>query len=57
MDTLKLRDTILNELKNKNTFGNMTAAEINGNYFSAADIAFTGTDGKHEVYRIAVIKH
>ena len=52
-----IRDTILNNLRNERDFDGMTATELNGYHFSAADIALPDNDGNCEVYRIAVIKH
>lgn len=52
-----IRDTIIQNLKNEQDFDGMVSTEIDGNYFSAADIALPDSDGNCEVYRIAVIKH
>ena len=57
MDASKLRDTIIQGLRDQKTFDRTATADINGNYFSAADIVSANADGRHEVYRIAVIKH
>ena len=57
METSTLRNAIIEKLRNEKGFKNIVTANISGSYFSAADIALTDMDGKHEVYRIAVIKH
>jgi len=57
MDTLSLRNAILQNLKNQTAFENIVTANINGNYFSAADVALAEKKGEPEVYRIVVIRH
>ena len=57
MNTSTIRDIIIQGLKKEKGFGGMAIANMNGNYFSAADIAVLGGGGKNEIYRIAVLKH
>ena len=57
MDVIFIRDTVLKNLKNDRDLNGMVFTEINGNYFSAVDIALPGNDGNPDVYRIAVVKH
>lgn len=53
-----IRNTIIEKLKNSCLLDfKITDAEINGRYFSGADIAFSSDNEEIEVYRIAVIKH
>lgn len=53
MQTKEIRNLLLEALKGIST----AVIEINGNYFSAMDIAINNNDCNPEIYRIAVIKH
>jgi len=57
MESSELRDRILQNLKYEKEFFGMVNANINGYYFSAADIALPTPNGTLIVFRIAVIKH
>jgi len=56
MNASLLLETILKGLKNEKGFENLAKTEINGNFFSAADIAVPEENGI-AVYRIAVIPY
>ena len=57
MNSSKLCDIILDKLKQEKIFDGITAAQIAGNNFSAADIAVLLKNGKKEIFRVAVIKY
>ena len=50
-----LRDTIIRDLKQG--YEGLTVAEINGTFFSAADIALPQKRGECKSFRIVVIPH
>ena len=52
-----IRDAILKGLKDNQDFGGMVFAEIDGCYFSAADIALPDCDNTAKVFRIVIVKH
>lgn len=52
-----IRDIVIQNLKREQDFDSIVSAVINGNYFSAADIAIPDSNGNCEVYRMIVIKH
>ena len=57
MNISTLRDTILQNLKNDKAFDGMVTVNMNGYFFSAADIALPVEGDEPDVYRIAVVKH
>lgn len=56
MENSTLRDVLLTNLESRKEF-EKTITKLDGNYFAAADIVFSGEDGEREVFRIAVIKY
>ena len=56
-NSIFIRDAILSNLKKERDFDGMIAAELNGTYFAAADIALPNVNGSCKAYRIVVIKH
>ena len=57
MESKLIRDRIIQALKKEKEFSGMVAAEFNGTYFAAADIAFPDAEGICRQYRVAVIPH
>lgn len=57
MNNSTLRDVITQALKNVKGFEYMIKENIDGNYFSAAEIALPVKNDNYEVFRIAIIKH
>jgi len=55
--TAFIRETVLNCLRRSQDFDGMVVAEIDGTYFSAADIALPDSDNNCQSYRLIVIKH
>ena len=57
MESSELRDKIVRNLKNDKEFSGMASADVNGNYFSAADVALPSGNDNGDIFRIAVVKH
>ena len=52
-----LREALLLPLRKADVFGKAVIAEINGVYFSAADIALPASKNDCTVYRLIIIEH
>ena len=52
-----IRNSIVQNLKRERGVAGLAAVEIDGDSFSAVDVALPDENGNYEVYRITVTKH
>ena len=56
-DTACVRDDIIRLLRGEKNYSGMVSIEIDGYFFSAAEVALPDNEGNCEVFRIAVISY